>query len=254
MKRRVGSPQVPAGPQYAFFELMQRHVLNQGDKSLALLSKESGWSRQTWHKALRGPQLPNRDLVRALVEHLFPEQDDADRRRRMVEETLRAWTEAVAERTFGPSKGQPVPVPRVADPRLLRTTDQPEGPVQRPARPTNSLEYAMSQFRGSAAKRRANLPEEERFFNLFRSYYTQAGSPPMRWVEARMPEESAVTRSTLNEWLNGRSLPSYTEKLEQVMKVMRQRVPVSEQELATDVAERAEIQRALTDAWRARPH
>ncbi|MGW2864995.1 hypothetical protein [Streptomyces sp. NPDC001205] len=253
MKRRIGSPQVPPGAQYAFFQLMQRHVLKQGDKSLASLSKESGWSRQTWHKALRGPELPNRDLVKALVEHLFPELEGVDRQRRMVTEALDAWTAAVDERTFGPLEAQAKSssAPRGANP--LRTGEGLGGPGQLPERPGNSPQSVMAPFQWNAAKRRENLPEEARFFRLFSDYYVKAGSPPVRWVAARMPEDLPVTRSTLSDWLTGRSLPTYGKRLEKVMEIMCQSPRVIDRELASNVAARAEIQLALSDAWRARP-
>ncbi|MEU7369708.1 hypothetical protein AB0B92_29915 [Streptomyces hygroscopicus] len=261
MKRRIGEPQVPKGPQYAFFELMQRHVLNRGDRSLAALSKESGWSRQTWHKALRGPDLPNRDLVKALVEHLFPEQDGAEIRRRMVEETLAAWTAAVAERTFGSRADQSqtpsdTNVAKLFGAERTKPLDRANAP-ERQDRPTgaavDSREAAESLFRWNHRKQRYNLPEEVRFYELLHSYYASAGRPPVRWITERMPKESPVTRSTLSEWLNGSGLPSYSERLRKALEVMRQYRPVTVDALEADAAEQDRIGEALTDAWGARP-
>ncbi|MFJ4981491.1 hypothetical protein ACIP6X_40305 [Streptomyces coeruleorubidus] len=261
MKRRIGEPQVPKGPQYAFFELMQRHVLNQGDRSLAALSKESGWSRQTWHKALRGPELPNRDLVKALVEHLFPEQDGAEVRRRMVEETLAAWTAAVAERTFGsragqsqsPSNGSVAKLFGAEGTEPLDTANAPEKQVRPTGAALESREAAESLFRWNPGKQRDNLPEEVRFFELLHNYYASTGRPPVRWIAERMPRESPVTRSTLSDWLNGRSLPSYGGRLRAVLRVMRQYRPDTVDALEADAAEQDRIDEALTRAWWARP-
>ncbi|MFD0410459.1 hypothetical protein [Kitasatospora sp. NPDC127116] len=253
MKRRIGEPKVPKGPQYEFFLLMQRHIVNQGDRSLAALSKESGWSRQTWHKALRGPELPNRDLVKALVGHLFPEQDGAQVPLRMVEEALAAWTAAATERAFGPRADQPESVPEASATRSVTTAEVVEErgkPLTSVAGSSDSLEPL---FQWNHVRQRVNLPEEMRFFQLLYEYYVSAGRPTVRWVAARMPEESPVTRSTLNAWLSGTSLPSYTERLQRVLEVMRQNLPVSNSELEADAAKQDEIQEALTDAWHARP-
>ncbi|MFF9200548.1 hypothetical protein ACF1AE_01655 [Streptomyces sp. NPDC014986] len=261
MKRRIGEPQVPKGPQYAFFELMQRHVLNQGDRSLAALSKESGWSRQTWHKALRGPELPNRDLVKALVEHLFPERDGAEVRRKMVEETLAAWTAAVTERRFGSRADQAQPPSDTSVAKLFGAEDtepldtatalESQSPPRGAA--VESREAAVSPFRWNPRKQRDNLPEEVRFFELLNNYYAGAGRPPVRWIAERMPKESPVTRSTLSDWLNGRSLPSYGGSLRAVLGVMRQYHPVTVDGLEADAAEQDRIDEALTRAWWARP-
>ncbi|MFI1604079.1 hypothetical protein ACH4YN_18265 [Streptomyces griseofuscus] len=253
MKRRIGEPKVPTGLQYEFFQLMQRHVLNQGDRSLAALSKGSGWSRQTWHKALRGPELPNRDLVKALVEHLFPEQDGVEIRHRMVEEALAAWTAAVDERTFGSRTDRSESVPETSATKPLVTAEAPERRGQPVDRSLDSRDFEENLFRWNPAKERANLPEEIRFFRLLYEYYLSAGQPTVRWVAARMPEESPVTRSTLSDWLNGRSLPSSYERLQKVLEVMRQKQPVSDSELEADVSEQQKIQTALNDAWHARP-
>ncbi|WP_448329965.1 hypothetical protein [Streptomyces sp. DSM 41534] len=255
MKRRIGEPKVPKGPQYEFFQLMQRHVLHQGDKSLAALSKESGWSRQTWHKALRGPELPNRDLVKALVGHLFSEQDGAEIRHKTVEETLAAWTAAADERTFGSRTDQSESVPEASAVKPLVAAEAPEGWAQPPGRVVvvDPRVPVDSPFWWNHVKKRTNLPEEVRFFNLLRDYYLSTGQPTVRWVAARMPEESPVTRSTLNAWLNGTSLPSYGQRLQKVLEVMRQNLPVSESDLEADAAKQDEIQKALTDAWHARP-
>ncbi|MDQ1047378.1 hypothetical protein [Streptomyces sp. V4I2] len=262
MKRRIGKPQAPKGPQYVFFELMQRHVLNQGDKSLATLSKESGWSRQTWHKALRGPELPNRDLVKALVEHLFPEQGGADIRRRMVEESLVAWTAAVAERTFGMRTDQsesPLDTPAARLPvaegaKPVVTASGAEGQVRPSDAPAVPPELEASLFRWNPRKKRWNLPEEVRFFELLRDYYVSAGQPPVRWIAERMPKEAPVTRSTLSEWLNGTGLPSYSERLQKALEVMRQYRPVTDREVELAAAQQDRIGEALTHAWHARPH
>ncbi|MEU2559399.1 hypothetical protein ABZ626_08705 [Streptomyces longispororuber] len=261
MKRRIGEPKVPKGPQYAFFELMQRHVLNQGDRSLAALSKESRWSRQTWHKALRGPELPNRDLVKALVEHLFPEQDGTEVRRKMVEETLAAWTAAAAEQRFGSRADQPqatadtsaVKLMGAEDTQPLGTANVPERQVPSGGAVVESREAAESPFRWNPGKQRNNLPEEVQFFELLHNYYAGAGRPPVRWIVERMPKEFPVTRSTLSDWLNGRSLPSYNGRLRAALEVMRQYRPDTVEALEADAAEQDQINEALNRAWWARP-
>ncbi|MBM7169110.1 hypothetical protein JQK87_11920 [Streptomyces sp. G44] len=261
MKRRIGEPKVPKGPQYTFFNLMQRHVLEQGDKSLAALSKESGWSRQTWHKALRGPELPNRDLVRALVEHLFPGEGSAEVRRRRVEETLAAWTAAVAERTFGERTAQ-WDSPPAASAAVPLAADVPEPSAtaeasEREVRSTGALadlprEQWPYDFRWNHAKQRQNLPEEARFFQLLHQYYIGAGRPTLRWIAERIPQEARVTRSTLNEWLNGTTLPADGRRLRAALNVMRSFAPVTAHEREMDADAQDVIRAALMDAWGAR--
>ncbi|MFJ1580555.1 MULTISPECIES: hypothetical protein [unclassified Streptomyces] len=260
MKRRIGKPQTPDGLQYEFFELMQRHVLHQGDKSLATLSKESGWSRQTWHKALRGPELPNRDLVKALMEHLFREPGEEEARRVAVREALAAWTAAVAERTFGsrvdrvePSPGSNAAAqPALGDIKPPPTADVPDREVRSMVRQPLAP-WRPENFDWNAGKQRRNLPEEARLFALIRNYHVRAGSPPMRWISERMPEEYPVTRSTLNGWLNGNSLPTYGDRLLKALEVMRQFRPDPDLDPDEDAADLSAIDEALTAAWHARP-
>jgi hypothetical protein len=95
-KRRLGVPLAPPGPQYDFFALMQDYVLRRGDKSLKTLASEMSRSRQALHRALRGPDLPSRELVQHMIKNLFAEDEEGCRS--ASKEALDAWTEAVADR------------------------------------------------------------------------------------------------------------------------------------------------------------
>ncbi|GAA2301781.1 hypothetical protein GCM10010234_50870 [Streptomyces hawaiiensis] len=68
-KKPLKAPDAAAGPQYDFFDLLQRLVRSHGNSSLADLVRNTGLycSRQALHRALVGPKLPSRKLVIELV-------------------------------------------------------------------------------------------------------------------------------------------------------------------------------------------
>ncbi|MEV7535482.1 hypothetical protein [Streptomyces hydrogenans] len=218
-KRRIGEPKVPVGPEYDFFVLMQRHVLHQGDKALTVLAAESGWSRQTWHKALRGPALPNRDLVKALVEHLYAQDEGHAVQARMVADALAAWTRAMESRTSrerGQRRGSE------------SGTEQAPRPIHR--------EPAL--YAASAAGLQGQV-----ITRILREAHERVGRPSVRTIAQRMPEDVRLGRTTIHEVLTGRRVPSLSRTLD-LLAALENR-PVSAREM-DEAMQRAIIEMAGT--------
>ncbi|WP_432089598.1 hypothetical protein [Streptomyces sp. bgisy095] len=205
-KRRIGEPKVPAGPEYDFFVLMQRHVLYQGDKALTALAQGSGWSRQTWHKALRGPVLPNRDLVQGIIKHLYP---DEGKRAQAEVEALTAWTRAVEFRTN----------------RVRGSSSDDRGTFDHlPQKVSRGVER-----RGGSTS--IGGFQQEVLSYMIRDSYERAGRPSLRTIEQRMPEEKRIGRTTLHDWLRGRRVPSYApDRIREVLSAIEGR-SLSEQDV-----------------------
>lgn len=91
-KKPLGEPKAPRGPQYRFFDLLQRTVRLHGDPSLDTIRGMGLYcSRQVLHRALIGPMLPSRKLLEELLRVL---QCSDEARRRI----LAAYEEAQEDR------------------------------------------------------------------------------------------------------------------------------------------------------------
>ncbi|WP_316757857.1 hypothetical protein [Streptomyces herbicida] len=180
-KRRLGVPQVPPGPQYDFFALMQDFVLRCGDKSLATMSNEMNRSRQSLHRALRGPDLPSRDLVEHIVKTLFAGNDEE--RAPAVDRALTAWTEAVSDRT-----------------------QRERGHGTQDREPLNRYRAALAQF--SEALREAHSQAGRPAISMIEHRARQMRHP------------ANISRSAVSDWMRGKALPSSYDRVRDLVTVM----------------------------------
>lgn len=180
-KRRLGVPQAPAGPQFEFFALMQDFVLRCGDMSLEAMSKEMNRSRQSLHRALRGPDLPSRPMVEHIVKKLFADDDSG--RARAVDQALAAWTEAVADRTR----------------RERGDGAQDEEPLSR-------YEAALARF--SEALREAHAQAGRPAISM------------MERRAAQQRPSARLTKSAVSDWMRGKALPSSSDRVRDVVAAM----------------------------------
>lgn len=168
-KKPLGAPLAPAGPQYAFFSKMQSLVLEYGDPSLADMATRIHVSRQVLHRALRGPDLPSRDLVARVVDLLT--LDDEKHRDDVKRDALRHWTEAVWDR-------------------------------RQKARPSAQTTLGTTAVTSEQDRLEASR-DRQAFGASLRRLHQQADAPTLRQIGIRI----GLPRSTLSDWLNGRSIP-----------------------------------------------
>lgn len=170
---------------------MQGFVLRRDDPSLEAMKTMTRYSRQALHKALRGPDLPSRDLVKIIVEALFKKRDDENEKenaeacRRAVRQALDALSDAIAdkaarERTGDTWGSDTMPPPPVALTSVRELKVVPPGQV-------------------------------EQFASALRDAYDAGGRPSLVALTRRMGAFGQLpippAKSSVSDWLNGKSVP-----------------------------------------------
>lgn len=175
VKRSLGAPKVPRGPQYDFFDLLQGIVRRHGDLSLSdLVAQGVRCSRQVLHRVLVGPDLPSRPLVAMLLDVL----NCSDEEKKAVEGALlRAQEDRIRRR---------------------RRDQTMAGDKSNPAQPL----------------RRTQLLRIKDFQRELHQLRAAAGSPSFRDIAARSGQYGLLLpRSTLGDWFQGQHIPSNFDAL-----------------------------------------
>lgn len=171
-KKPLMEPKAPLGPQYDFFDLLQGYVRRYGNKSLAEIVDEGKiyCTRQALHRALVGPNLPSTKLVREIARAVnCNEQEELA--------VLAAYAAAC--------------------------NDQVEQARRNP--PKSATEVAATI---SPSHRDKQSSASTSFADQLRVLYEKAGRPTLAEVSRAASNENLhLSRSTLSDWLNGRSLP-----------------------------------------------
>ncbi|MFE3991648.1 hypothetical protein ACFXPW_08135 [Streptomyces goshikiensis] len=206
---------------------MQDLVLRRDDPSLEAMKAMTRYSRQALHKALRGPDLPSRDLVKIVVEALFKRRDDeneeenAEACRQAVRQTLDALSDAIADKTTRERAGGSRGSDRVSSPSVAHA------PVRQlpPATPSGQV---------------------RRFVDHLRLSYERGGRPSLVLIARRMTQitemSHAPSKSSISEWLNGKTVPRDFELVIALVSAL-QREPVSR-----------DYQRMWRELWEAAVH
>lgn len=174
-KRPLKEPDAPPGPQYDFFDLLQRLVRRHGDLPLSKIVKKGMYtSRQVLHRGLVGPDLPSRDFVSALVTVLECSEEEKAA-------ALTAYEAANEDRIERNRRYRPR-----HPPGLPGATDSLQAP-----RPPDQA-HTLQEF-------------TERLSVLRKA----AGNPSLRELERHIN----VRRSTLSDWFTGQSMPRDADSL-----------------------------------------
>lgn len=206
-KKPLGVPLAPAGPQYDFFLHMQELVLNCGDLSLAGMASKVHVSRQVLHRALRGPDLPSRDLVERIVDGIYPTDEgvDAEAKKQAKKVALDAYSRAVAYQRD-----------RARDEALAKDAGH---------KPAGGRLSAIA------------APERERLRDLLQLAHKQADRPSLQSLARNM--RPPVADSTISDWLLGKSVPRSFDPLRQLFELLSHRSRGPNQTVVT----RAEAER-----------
>lgn len=224
-KRRLGIPLAPAGPQFELFALLQQFVLERDDPSLAAMAKMTGYSRQALHKALRGPDLPSQLLVKTVVGALFESGEgeeseaDASERKQAIRRALDALGAAVADKTTR----------------------------ERGIAPGSTFKNEPSAA-SEGRSRSQRGPAFERFSNELRRLHELAGRPSYDSIvrQMLMTGEPAPARSSLHEWLKGKTIPRDWDIVLRLLEAF-QRMSGGERRLPRDA--RARLEQMWQMAW-----
>jgi hypothetical protein len=176
-KRPLKRPEAPAGPQYDFFDVLQKMVRNHGDLPLREIAKGLYATPQVLHRALVGPDLPSCGLMKRLVEVLgcTPREQEA---------VFQAYTEANEDRIERRRRSLPMPASEASAPPV---------PIEATGGPG---------------------PARTLFTQNLQALYKQARSPSLRTIIKRGRSQDPPVKlsvSSLSDWLTGKSVPSDPE-------------------------------------------
>ncbi|NUV60868.1 hypothetical protein [Streptomyces sp. CAI-85] len=205
---------------------MQQFVLERDDPSLAAMAKMTGYSRQALHKALRGPDLPSQSLVKTVVGALFQSREeeeseaDASQRKQAIRRALDALGAAVADKTAR----------------------------ERGIAPGSTLQNEPSAA-SEGRSRGERGPAFERFTNELRRTHELAGRPTLDSITRELlmtNNRVAPSRSTLSDWLTGRTIPRDWPTLHVLLEAL-QRMSGGERRLPRDT--KARLEQMWQMAW-----
>ncbi|MEU1520507.1 hypothetical protein ABZ490_51905 [Streptomyces sp. NPDC005811] len=188
-KKPLGEPQAPPGPQYEFFDVLQRYVRRYGNKSLAELVSEGNiyCTRQALHRALVGPKLPSRKLVHEIVRAVNCTIEEA-------ETVLSAYDAACNDQLAHK---------RRADRETAAEKDQ------------RSLTPHVSMTGHAAQDLNAFLHD----------LYLAAGRPSLREIEnhaSRLNPAVRMSKTTIHGWLTSKTIPMEFASLEVLIQILTQ--------------------------------
>ncbi|MFI6485200.1 hypothetical protein ACIBH1_45330 [Nonomuraea sp. NPDC050663] len=210
-KKPLGRPKAPPGPQYDFFDLLQRTVRRHDDPSLDQLALATHRSKAVLHRHLVGPRLPSVDLLDRLLRALKCSQEE----REAIGAAYTAAHEDQIERTRNAQQQQPAE-----------------------SRPVTDLAYDLSFLR------QQGLLAMYEWASELRRLRADAGNPSLRAImdEADRQGIQRISRGGLAEWLTGRGMPRKFEAVEPVMEMLER--------VGTGVGVDSEVDPLRRDHWR----
>ncbi|MFD9944135.1 hypothetical protein ACFWYW_27370 [Nonomuraea sp. NPDC059023] len=219
-KKPLGEPKAPYGPQYDFFDLLQRTIRRHDDPSLRELGLTVHRSRAVIHRYVLGPKLPSRDLLDRLLRALSCTEEET--------EAVNAGYAAAYEDQIRRRRAAPRDPLIMDQDRIGRShhagsinfgtdyTSDEDAAAETPVSPAEAR-AGTSQIHD----RFANRPALAVWSRELLALKTSAGAPPyramQRWMK-RLGSDSSVT--ALHAWFSGISLPRHWHEIQPLIEML----------------------------------